>query len=73
MSIIEREIEKRQAIIDSKEEKIAKAAELRQEAEQLETEALAIQTEVLVEEILELKSYLPKPEEVEEPVDGETL
>ena len=42
MSIIEREIEKRQAIIDSKEEKIAKAAELRQEAEQLEAEALAI-------------------------------
>ena len=72
MSIIEREIEKRQAIIDSKEDKLAKAVELREEAQKLETEALAIQTEVLVEEILELKSYLPQPE-VEEPVDSETV
>ena len=72
MSIIEREIEKRQAIIDSKEEKLAKAVELREEAQKLETEALAIETEVLVEEILELKSYLPQPE-VEETVDGEAL
>ena len=72
MSIIEREIEKRQAIIDSKEDKLAKAVELREEAQKLETEAAAIQTEVLVEEILELKSYLPQPE-IEEPVDGEAI
>lgn len=69
MSIIEREIEKRQAIIDSKEAKINELAELRVKAETLEAEIASIDTNVLVEEIEELKSYLPKPEEpeVEEP------
>jgi hypothetical protein len=69
MSIIEREIEKRQAIIDSKEAKINELAELRVKAETLEAEIASIDTNVLVAEIEELKSYLPKPEEpeVEEP------
>lgn len=69
MSIIEREIEKRQAIIDGKEAKINELAELRIKAETLEAEIASIDTDVLVAEIEELKSYLPKPEEteVEEP------
>lgn len=65
MSIIEREIEKRQAIIDSKEEKINELADLKIKAENLETEIAGIDTDVLVAEIEELKSYLPKPEESE--------
>lgn len=65
MSIIEREIEKRQAIIDSKETKINELAELRIKAEELEAEIVSIDTDVLVTEIEELKSYLPKPEEPE--------
>ena len=66
MSIIEREIEKRQAIIDSKDEKINELAELRVKAENLEAEIAGIDTDVLVAEIEELKSYLPKPEEPED-------
>lgn len=68
MNIIEREIAKRQAIIDSKAEKFARAEELRKEAEALENEALAIETDVLEAEIVELKTFLPS---VEEPVDVE--
>ena len=66
MSIIEREIEKRQAIIDSKEAKINELAELRVKAENLEAEIASIDNDVLVAEIEELKSYLPKPEEPED-------
>ena len=62
MSIIEREIEKRQAIIDSKEEKISELAELKIKVETLEKEIFEINTELLVEEIAELKSYLPQTE-----------
>lgn len=66
MSIIDVEIAKRQAIIDSKEEKLVRAEELRNEANTLETEALAIDTDVLTAEIEELATYLPQPEETEE-------
>ena len=67
MNIIEREIAKRQAVIESKAEKFAKADELRKEAELLENEALTIETDVLEAEIVELKTYLPvvETEEVE--------
>lgn len=67
MNIIEREIAKRQAVIDSKAEKLARAEELKKEAEELEIEALNIETEVLEAEIVELKTYLPvvETEEVE--------
>ena len=68
MSIIDVEIAKRQAIIDSKEEKLAKAVALREEADTLENEALAIDTTVLVAEIEELATYLPKIEEENEEV-----
>lgn len=69
MTIIEKEIEKRQAIIDSKDAKINELAELQVKAENLKAEIASIDTDVLVAEIEELKSYLPKPEEpeVEEP------
>lgn len=72
MSIIDIEIAKRQAIIDSKEEKLAKAVALREEANTLEDEALAIDTENLTAEIEELATYLPKPEveETEENVEA---
>jgi hypothetical protein len=66
MSIIDIEIAKRQAIIDSKEEKLAKAVALRDEADALEEEAVAIDTVTLSAEIEELATYLPKPEDENE-------
>ena len=68
MSIIDVEIAKRQAIIDSKEEKLAKAVSLREEADVLESEALAIDTTVLTAEIEELATYLPHVEDDTESV-----
>lgn len=65
MSVIEREIEKRQAIIDSKETKINELAELKVRAEELELEIAGIDTEFLANEIAELKTYLPQPETTE--------
>ena len=65
MSIIDVEIAKRQAIIDSKEEKLKKAAALREEANTLEEEAIAIDTDTLSAEIEELATYLPQPAEPE--------
>ena len=62
MSIIEREIEKRQAIIDSKDAKISDLAELRARVEALEVEIASIDTEFLASEIAELRTYLPGPE-----------
>lgn len=66
MSIIDVEIAKRQAIIDSKEEKLKRALALREEADTLEEEAVAIDTDTLSAEIEELATYLPQPEETEE-------
>ena len=63
MSIIDIEIAKRQAIIDSKEEKLARAESLKEESIALEAEALAIDTDILTAEIEELATYLPQPEE----------
>ena len=68
MSIIDIEIAKRQAIIDSKEEKLAKAVSLKEESLALEAEALAIDTDVLTAEIEELATYLPHVEEETENV-----
>lgn len=70
MNIIEREIAKRQEIIDSKAEKLAKAEELKKEAEALEVEAVEINTEVLEAEIVELKTFLPVVEEEVENEEG---
>lgn len=70
MSIIDIEIAKRQAIIDSKEEKLAKAVSLREEADTLENEALAIDTTALSAEIEELSTYLPHIEDDNENVEA---
>ena len=65
MTIIDREIAKRQVIIDGKAEKIARAEDLRNELEALEVEIAGIDTETLTAEIEELKSYLPHEDEPE--------
>lgn len=70
MNIIEREIAKRQEIVDAKAEKIARIAELQEEIARLQAEVDATDVTVLEADIEELKSYLPVPETdvVEEPV-----
>lgn len=65
MSIIEREIEKRQVVINDKEAKVNELVELKAKVEALEIEVANIDIDVLVSEIEELKTYLPKPETVE--------
>ena len=65
MNIIEREIAKRQDVIDAKEEKEAKIVDLRNEIVVLENEVALIDVEVLEAEIEELKGYL-----AEDVVDG---
>ena len=65
MTIIEREIAKRQEIIDGKAEKIARAEDLRNELEALEVEIADTDTLVLEAEIEELKTYLPHEDEPE--------
>lgn len=64
-NIIEREIAKRQDVIDSKAEKEAKLVELKDEVVALEEEIGSIDTTVLEAEIEELKTYLE-----EEVVEG---
>lgn len=64
-NIIEREIAKRQDVIDSKAEKEAKLVELKDEVVALEEEIASIDTTVLEAEIEELKTYLE-----EEVVEG---
>lgn len=65
MNIIEREIAKRQDVIDAKAEKVARVDELRNEIVVLENEIALIDVDVLVAEIDELRGYL-----VEDVVDG---
>ena len=69
-NIIEREIEKREALILDKSEKEKRLEALKVEAEALEKEIADTDVTVLQAEIDELKTYLPKPvdEEVEEVV-----
>ena len=64
-NIIEREIAKRQDVIDSKAEKEARLVELKDEVVALEEEIASIDTTVLEAEIEELKTYLE-----EEVVEG---
>lgn len=71
MTIIEREIAKRQEIIDGKAEKIARAEDLRNELEALEIEIAGIETETLALEIAELMTYLPHEDEPAEAVTEE--
>ena len=64
-NIIEREIAKRQEVIDVKAEKEARLVELKDEVATLEEEVASIDTTVLEAEIAELKTYLE-----EEVVEG---
>lgn len=64
-NIIEREIAKRQEVIDAKAEKEARLVELKDEVVVLEEEIASIDTTVLEAEIEELKTYLE-----EEVVEG---
>lgn len=57
-NIIEREIAKRQEVIDAKAEKEARLVELKDEVATLEEEVASIDTTVLEAEIAELKTYL---------------
>lgn len=63
MTIIEKEIEKREAMIVNKTEKEQEANALREQADLLEKQALEIDVLALKDEIAELKEYLPKPTE----------
>ena len=64
-NIIEREIAKRQEVIDAKAEKEARLVELKDEVVALEEEIASIDVTVLEAEIDELKTYLE-----EEVVEG---
>ena len=57
-NIIEREIAKRQEVIDAKAEKEARLVELKDEVVALEEDIASIDTTVLEAEIAELKTYL---------------
>lgn len=63
MGIIEREIEKRQAVIDSKADKEHRLEELKTEFDALQAEIAEIDVETLNAEIEELSTYLPHTEE----------
>lgn len=62
MTIIEKEIEEREIIINNKNEKIATVENLRIEVAKLENEISNIDISKLENEILELKTYLDKQE-----------
>ena len=66
-SIIEREIERRENLINENEEKARTAAELKKRAAELELEVEAFDESTLLAEIEELETYLPKPEPAPEP------
>lgn len=68
-SIIEKEIERRERLIDENEEKIKIAAELKKRAEELEMEFAAFDESAVRAEIEELETYLPKPEPAPETND----
>lgn len=63
-NIIEREIEKREIIIQSKEDKELEIEELEVKLTVLKNEVAGINVAELEAEIEELKTYLPKDEEI---------
>ena len=75
MNIVEKEIAKRQVIVDSKAEKVAELEELKTRVAELEAEIAEIHTEELEAEIEELKEVLAvvNGEVVEEAVEGEVV
>ena len=63
MTIIEKEIKKREALILNKTEKEQEANALREQADLLERQAAEIDVVALKDEIAELLEYLPNPPE----------
>lgn len=73
MTIIEREIERREALIVEKAAKEAKVVELKAELEKTQSEIAGIDDAALRAEIDELRTYLPKPESDEPEPNCETF
>lgn len=73
MTIIEKEIARREALIAEKSEKENKVIEMQLEIERLTAEIAATDEITLCAEIAELKTYLPQPSEDVEAVDGDTV
>lgn len=67
-NIIEREIERREALIEAKAAKEDEALALEVRAIALREEAAGIDTIMLESEIEELKEFLPAPEVLDEPI-----
>ena len=67
MTIIEKEIERREIVILGKAVKEERVAQILAELEQLESEIAGIDTDALQAEIDELKTYLPRPVEPDIP------
>ncbi|HHW91039.1 MAG TPA: hypothetical protein GX745_09080 [Clostridiales bacterium] len=63
MNIVEREINRREALIQTRENKLAEAEELLARAAALKAEYEPISVDTLLAEIEELKTYLPQMEE----------
>ena len=74
MTIIEKEIARREALIVEKSAKENKVLEMQIEIERLTAEIEATDEAALYAEIAELKTYLPQPEEdnPSEAVEGDT-
>jgi len=62
LTIIDKEITKRENLIDEKTAKAEEAKALRAKADLLDNEASNIDIDVLRAEVEELKGYLPKPD-----------
>ena len=66
MNIIEREINKREALIQERNNKLAEAEELLARAAALKAEYEPISVDTLIAEIKELNTYLPQQTEGQE-------
>ena len=70
LTIIEKEIKKREILIGEKAAKTEEAKALREKADLLDKEAAEIDIDVLNAEIEELKGYLPKADPATEQASG---
>lgn len=73
MSIIEKEIARRENLISDNAEKVELAAKLRARADALEAEVKDFDEETLRDEIRELETYLAPEEPEVEPTDNEIV
>jgi hypothetical protein len=62
MTIIEKEIAKREAIIQEWADNVAKLELMKSEMSALEAEIASVDVKTLQDEVDELKTYLPQPE-----------